>query len=217
MKIRLEKEYISYVPSKELNEEKKGSGFDHETFRDRFECKLLKLTGSEMECDLVGLDASVMNALRRIMISEVPTFAIEKVFVIQNTSIIQDEVLAHRLGLVPLLVDPDRLEFKETQSTELNTLVFELKVECKAYPDKKGMSNVMNPTDMYENAHVYSRQLIWKPQGEQKNMFKENEIPRPIHDDILIAKLRPGQMIHLELHAEKGIGKDHAKWSPVGK
>ena len=38
---------------------------------------------------------------------------------------------------------------------------------------------------------------------------------RPVHDDILLAKLRPGQSLCLEAHGRKGIGKDHAKFSPV--
>jgi DNA-directed RNA polymerase I and III subunit RPAC1 len=38
---------------------------------------------------------------------------------------------------------------------------------------------------------------------------------RPVHDDILIAKLRPGQEIEMEFICEKGIGKTHSKWSPV--
>lgn len=38
---------------------------------------------------------------------------------------------------------------------------------------------------------------------------------KPLHDDILIAKLRPGQEIEMDLICEKGIGKTHAKWSPV--
>lgn len=59
-----------------------------------------------MSFDLKGVDAPIANALRRIMIAEVPTMAIHKVYIYQNTSIIADEVLAHRLGLIPILADP---------------------------------------------------------------------------------------------------------------
>ena len=49
------------------------------------------------------------------MIAEVPTIAIEHVYVSNNTSVIQDEVLAHRLGLVPLNVDPDLMEMRDCE------------------------------------------------------------------------------------------------------
>ena len=42
---------------------------------------------------------------------QVPTVAIEKAFILSNSSIIPDEMLAHRLGLVPLLVDPTHLQY----------------------------------------------------------------------------------------------------------
>jgi len=61
--------------------------------------------------------------------------------------------------------------------------------------------------------HVYSGDLAWIPQGAQAKHFP-NGI-RPVHDDILIAKLRPGQEIYLEAHGRRGIGRDHAKYSPV--
>jgi len=55
---------------------------------------------------------------------------------------------------------------------------------------------------------VYSGDLEYTSQDGQRTY-------RPIHDDILIAKMRPGQEIEMDLICEKGIGKTHAKWSPV--
>ena len=61
---------------------------------------------------MIGIDASIANSFRRILLSEVPTMAIEKVHVFNNTSVIQDEVLAHRLGLIPLKANPKLFNFK---------------------------------------------------------------------------------------------------------
>ncbi len=74
---------------------------------------------------------------------------------------------------------------------------------------------------------VYSGDLVWEPQGDQAEKYGDKG-PKPIIDDILLLKLRPGQVcirllgnikkeIHAELHCQKGIGKEHAKWSPVGR
>ena len=60
----------------------------------------------EIEFDMTGVDASIANAYRRIMIAEVPIMAIEKVYMMNNTSIMPDEVLAHRMGLIPIKADP---------------------------------------------------------------------------------------------------------------
>jgi DNA-directed RNA polymerases I and III subunit RPAC1 len=60
---------------------------------------------------------------------------------------------------------------------------------------------------------VYSSALQWDPQGSQAERLA---VPAaPVHGDILLAKLSPGQSIELEAHAVKGVGKDHAKFSPV--
>lgn len=54
-----------------------------------------------------------MNMLFKIFF-QVPTMAIEKVFIYNNTSIVQDEVLAHRLGLIPINADPRLFEYRNT-------------------------------------------------------------------------------------------------------
>lgn len=65
-----------------------------------------------MEFDLIHAHPFLVNAFRRLVLSNVPSMAIDKVHIFNNTSIIQDEVLAHRLGLVPLKADPRLFDFK---------------------------------------------------------------------------------------------------------
>ncbi|CAN0300960.1 unnamed protein product, partial [Phaeothamnion confervicola] len=60
---------------------------------------------------------------------------------------------------------------------------------------------------------VYSSDLQWVCSGNQDLVFPNGV--RPVHEDILLAKLRPGQSIQCEAHCNKGVGKDHAKYSPV--
>jgi len=119
-------------------------------------------------------------------------------------------VLAHRLGLVPIRANPKLFEQKgDNESNATNTICFRLRTECKRNADKASAD-----TTPYEGDKVLSSQLRWVPQGDQAQDL-EGDPPRPVHDDILIAKLRPGQAIEVECWCEKGIGRTHAKWSPV--
>lgn len=85
---------------------------------------------------MIGVSPAISNSIRRIAISEIPTIAIESVFVINNTSIIPDEVLAHRLGLVPIHADARKFDYLAGEPTDVNTIVFELREKCSA--DKDG-------------------------------------------------------------------------------
>ncbi len=67
---------------------------------------MLELNEEEIVFDLIGAEPPLANALRRILIAEIPTMAIEKVNMWQNTSVIPDENLAHRVGLIPIKADP---------------------------------------------------------------------------------------------------------------
>lgn len=191
-----------------------------DAFTRNMQLSIKRLGRLALEFDLVGVDASFANALRRILIAEIPTMAIEDVFVMRNTSIIADEILAHRLGLIPLAVDPRAFDVRraDEDATDLNTIVFSLRVRCdrnpKAAASAAAAAAALTPEERYVMSSVTAKELVWQPQGRQAELFAALPI-RPVHDDILIAKLRPNQEIDVELHARKGIGKDHAKWSPV--
>jgi len=76
--------------------------FSMDKFKKSMKIRVEKKDGLDLEFDMTGTSPAIANAFRRLMISEVPAMAIEKVYVYNNTTIIQDEILAHRLGLIPL-------------------------------------------------------------------------------------------------------------------
>ncbi|XP_069682724.1 DNA-directed RNA polymerases I and III subunit RPAC1 isoform X1 [Periplaneta americana] len=189
--------------------------WSHSKFQKGFKVRIVKYDETEMEFDLIGIHAAIANAFRRLLLAEVPSMAIEKVFVYNNTSLLQDEVLAHRLGLIPLKADPRLFEYRQPDDedgTEQDTLEYELKIKCTWNPNAPKDST--NPDDLYKDHKVYTKHIKWLPVGGQGDIYKEKDVG-PVQDDILISKLRPGHELDLKLHAVKGIGKDHAKFSPV--
>ncbi|XP_040283597.1 DNA-directed RNA polymerases I and III subunit RPAC1 [Bufo bufo] len=190
--------------------------WDQERFEKGFRIDVIGMEGDTLEFDMVGIDAAMANAFRRILLAEVPTMAVEKVYVYKNTSIIQDEILAHRLGLIPIRADPRLFEYRnsgDTEGTEIDTLQFELSVRCSRNP--RSSKDSSDPNELYLDHKVHTSHMKWLPQGNQADLFPETDPPRPVHPDILIAQLRPGQEIYVVMHCVKGIGKDHAKFSPV--
>ncbi|MEM2959980.1 MAG: DNA-directed RNA polymerase subunit D [Candidatus Bathyarchaeia archaeon] len=140
-----------------------------------------------------GINAPLANTLRRIMLSEVPTMAIDDVIVYENSSVLHDEILALRLGLIPLKTDLDAYNLPE-------------KCSCKSELGCPLCRAILTLDIEVENGvrTVYSGDLV-----------PENPNIAPISDKIPIVKLAAGQKIRLEAYAKLGRGKDHAKWQPV--
>ena len=107
----------------------------------------------------------------------------------------QDEVLAHRLGLIPLTADPREFSYpgpdwSPETGTERDTLEFSLQVRCT-----KGQE----PGQMVDS-HVLTDKLLWVPRGDQNTWLTD---PGPKQKDILINKLRPGHEMDIKLFAVK--------------
>mmetsp|Transcript_44877 Transcript_44877/g.65866 ORF Transcript_44877/g.65866 Transcript_44877/m.65866 type:complete len:367 (-) Transcript_44877:112-1212(-) len=195
--------------------------WDFDTWRDQFRIKILEIAEDDMVFDMTGIDVALANAFRRILLAEVPTMAIEKVFVHNNTGVLRDELVAQRLGMIPIKADPSRFEWPDMDAKnaderanlvplENQVLKFRLKVKCR-----KNTSGGVDNDPI--NGKVLSNQLEWVPVGNQAEEFACDQ-PAPVHSDILIARLRPGQEIDMEMHCHKGNNsgdRGHAKWSPV--
>ena len=137
-------------------------------FIENTDIEILNLNEEEIVFDLIGVEPPLANALRRILIAEIPTMAIEKVNMWQNTSIIPDENLAHRVGLIPIKADPALFEYHEKSTkegedeteryTESDCIKFRLNVRCtKKDPNAPiTINNTVDEDKLYNNANVYS-------------------------------------------------------------
>lgn len=134
---------------------------------------ITKLTSDDIEFDLIGVDAAIANALRRILLSEVPTIAVETVWISVNTSIIQDEVLAHRIGLIPIKADPRKLEFpvKDEELSETDCIVFHFDVSCPPPP-----ANLTPEQRQAYKFNALSGEMKWNAVGNQDEVFPGNNI-----------------------------------------
>lgn len=101
---------------------------------------------------------------------------------------------------------------KEEVGNERDTLEFKLEVKCTW--KNKDSKDVNNFDSMYKNHNIYSGNIKWIPKGKQTLLYKDEDVG-PIDDDILISKMRPGHEFSINMLAVKGLGKDHAKFSPV--
>ncbi len=134
-----------------------------------------------------------MNSLRRLAISEVPTLAIDDVVILENSSVMHDEAVAHRLGLIPLRTDPGRF-------------VMPHECDCKS---TLGCSKCR--VLLVLDAEANEKTLV-VTSGE---LVSEDEMVKPVSKDIPIIVLAPNQKLKFEAYARLGTGKDHAKWQPT--
>lgn len=177
---KLKKEYISESFSKQ--------SLSFPDCLNNMQIKLNKRTPTTLNFELINVDVSIANSLRRILLSEIPTMAFHTITIKKYETVMPEEIFCHRLGLVPILADPIKYNFKTGESDETNTLIFTLKVNAD------------------EDMTVYSHDIIHQPFGDEIITVQR---------DIPLIKLCKGQYIDIELQAEKNIGKEHAKWSAV--
>jgi len=181
--------------------------------------KIIDLKKDFAVFELTNTDVSMANSLRRIMIAEVPTLAIDKVEFEENNTALQDEFIAHRLGLIPLRSAKPMAQWNYFHACEecsgdgscdLCSVRFSL--DC----DYDEMIEKMPDHVPGIPIHVTSQDLICHSKEVFPVHFGNEDEEISSHDKgIMIIKLGPGQKIKFEAIAIKGIGKEHAKWSAV--
>jgi len=148
--------------------------------------KVLSRNDFEINFLVEGIKPAFAGELRRIMISELPTMAIEWVDFKKNDSALQDEIIANRLGQIPLTYDER---------------VYSMPDSCRC--GGKGCSRCQVKLSLKKSGPcmVYS--------GDLKSTDKS---VKPVFEKIPIVELFEDQELQFTAIAQLGIGKEHAKW-----
>lgn len=160
-----------------------------------------ELTAERVKFLLSGVDASFANALRRVLLAEVPTVAIDLVEVHKNSSVLCDEFIAHRLGLVPLHSSAQKdmyFPWEQDPQGDLQDVEMMLDVSCTDSAERTVLSSDLQSA---------STSVV--------PVSTTTEDPSSSDASVVIAKLGKGQDLRMKCFARKGLGKDHAKFSPA--
>jgi len=170
------------------------------------------LSDSSIRFRLRNVSLAYANALRRIMISEVPTMAIEFVTIRENTTPLHDEFLAHRLGMIPLHSNTvENFNYPAECACQDNSNVCPVCSVKYTLKVKNLGDAIMDVTTAHLKLEASTdTQRAVKP--VKYSFVKNGEI---VEREILIMKLGKNQELDLDCVAKKGQGKQHAKWSPV--
>lgn len=162
-----------------------------------YSVKITERSDNRLTLLFKGVPLALLNAVRRASMEYVPTMAVDFVIFSNNTSVLHDEIIAHRLGLIPLNSEEALRRYES--------------------PEKCAGTRPEESTECYA---VLSLQASAR-EGETKTVYSGDLKPvtdpdvRPAYDKIPIVVLGPNQEISLEAYARLGRGVEHIKWSPV--
>ena len=153
----------------------------------------------------------IIHALQRSVISDVPTLCIDMVMVDENTSMLADQELALRLGLIPI------------ESTLANDFFMPDECDCENFCNKCSIKMTLNVSCYNDRYDVTSKDLRCEPGYANSRPIHESSLPKKyLGDDgfgpgILLVTLIRNQSIRLSCIVRKGTGKVHGKWNPTSK
>jgi len=153
--------------------------------------EVINKDNQKISVKLKGVPLQYANALRRVCLNGVPVFAIDTVDIIENSSVLPDEGLAHRLGLIPIKTDLTR--FNEPS-----------KCDCQS---EVGCSNCRVMLVLDSGDSDVTRTIL------SNELSSEDDSIKPTSDKISIVQLTQGQRIKVECYARLGRGTEHAKWN----
>ncbi|KAJ7680340.1 DNA-directed RNA polymerase II, subunit 3 [Mycena polygramma] len=169
---------------------------------------------------LENVDLAFANSLRRVMMADLPTVAIDLVEIQANTTVLPDEFIAHRLGMIPLVSSncDEGMRYNRDctcmAACQYCSIQLKLDVACHNNTTMDITSNHLEVTNYQNSEYEGEGEAGDEPAKRGEHFGHPVGKNDPDVAPVLICKIRKGQELKLRCIAKKGIAKEHAKWSP---
>ncbi len=140
-----------------------------------------------------GVSVEMANAIRRIILSEIPVMAVDEVIILKNDSPLYDEIISHRLGMIPITTDLETYKLpRDCSCGGFGCPLCQVSLTCE-------VTNTTNTP-----IEIYSRDL-------------NSNDPKiiPVDPNIPLVKIDKNDKVIIEAYAILGMAKDHVKWQAV--
>ncbi|MFX0035636.1 MAG: DNA-directed RNA polymerase subunit D [Candidatus Hermodarchaeota archaeon] len=140
-----------------------------------------------------GISVDMANAIRRIILSEIPVMAIDEVIILKNDSPLYDEIISHRLGMIPLTTDLETYKLpRDCSCGGYGCPICQVSLTCE-------VTNTSNaPIEIYS-----------------KDLNSNDPKIIPVDSNIPIVKIDKNDKVIIEAYAVLGIAKEHVKWQAI--
>lgn len=128
--------------------------------------------GFELSCEFKNFPVSFVNAIRRILIGQLPTVVIRDVQILENTTQLPHEMLKHRVEMLPVNVSPSD-----------TALIKDAKIELRILPDKEN-----------DRIRTITTDDFVVESGREHVLMRDRDLGTPL----LFLRVRKGESVHIK-------------------
>jgi DNA-directed RNA polymerase subunit L len=185
-----------------------------------------ELTNSRLEFNITGknLNYVVINTLRRVILSNIPIYAFDKITINTNSSIFNNNYMRLRIENLPVIgiennneifVEKEEEELEEEDFFDENKGIINDNIDINDDEDNSINSSSLDEFTMYLDFKNENKKIVTVGTSDAKFYYKQKKIDSPYKNNIPIIKLHPGKTIIMSAVTNLGIEKNNAKYSPV--
>jgi DNA-directed RNA polymerase subunit L len=172
---------------------------------------------SRLEFDINDINYTILNTLRRTILTDIPIYAFTYFKVNKNSSVFHNNFLKNQIKNIPVWGIVNKIDYfeEDIHKIDINEEIEDMDDNVELTVDKKVDSTSLHQVTMYVDYENKSNEIESVTTDNAKFYFAQKQIENPYDTPIQLIKLQPKQQINFSVITSIGIEKISAMFSPV--